>query len=130
MAKEIILPALGETMDEGTIARWLVESGATVSKGQPLAEIESNKAVFELEAPASGTLLIRTAAGATVPILTVIGAILAAGEAAPMGQTVASAPAAKLSAEELAATAAATSLPVAPSSGRKFVSPRARRFER
>lgn len=140
MATEIILPTLGETMDEGTIARWLVPSGTTVSKGQPIAEIESNKAVFELESPASGILIITKPAGVTVPILTVIGTILTPGETPPAtgAQAATTAiPASTSGPMEQAATAqpsttagettaTAEALPVP--GGRRFISPRARRF--
>lgn len=130
MAKEIILPALGETMDEGTIARWLVDSGASVSKGQVIAEIESNKAVFELESPATGVLEIALQAGATVPILSVIGTVRGPGEtaetpAAPSGAAPRQAP--------QTATTPATAPPpqqAEASYERRFVSPRARRLAR
>jgi pyruvate dehydrogenase E2 component (dihydrolipoamide acetyltransferase) len=132
MAIELILPALGETMDEGTIARWVVADGAQVAKGQVLAEIESNKAVFELEATASGTLHISAAAGQTIPILTVIGHILKAGESLPG----ASAPSSGAvgtehvpAGERQQTQPAASGVSLVPaSSGRQFVSPRARRF--
>lgn len=131
MATEIILPALGETMDEGTIARWTVESGGQVKKGEVIAEVESNKAVFELEATATGTLIIAKPAGVAIPILTLIATILAPGESAPSSAGTAAA-------AKSPATAAATSeaqpsasvaapLAVAPAAGRQFVSPRARR---
>ena len=75
MSTEIILPKLGFSMNEGTIAEWLVADGATVTEGQPLFSLESEKSVNEIEAPASGTLRITTAAGETCEVGTVIGAI-------------------------------------------------------
>ena len=48
MAVEVILPVLGETMDEGTIVRWLVEVGQSVEKGDPLYEVETDKALLEV----------------------------------------------------------------------------------
>jgi pyruvate dehydrogenase E2 component (dihydrolipoamide acetyltransferase) len=132
MATELILPALGETMDEGTIARWIVADGAQVTKGQVLAEIESNKAVFELEAPASGTLHISAASGQTIPILSVIGHILKVGESlpgtsAPGGGAAAleHAPAGEMQQPQPVASEMNVA---ATTSSRQFVSPRARRF--
>jgi pyruvate/2-oxoglutarate dehydrogenase complex dihydrolipoamide acyltransferase (E2) component len=52
----ITMPKLGEGMTEGTIAKWLKAAGAVVTKGEPIAEIETEKAVQDLEAPASGAL--------------------------------------------------------------------------
>lgn len=129
MATEIILPALGETMDEGTIARWMVESGASVSKGQAIAEIESNKAVFELESPANGILHITTPAGQTVPILTPIAALLQPGEQA-QAEPVATKTTDNMSRPAPQATLQDAPIPGASgeTGGRRFVSPRARRF--
>jgi pyruvate/2-oxoglutarate dehydrogenase complex dihydrolipoamide acyltransferase (E2) component len=75
MATEIILPKLGFSMFEGKISEWLVGDGASVTAGQPLYSLESDKAVEEVEAPASGVLRIKTEPGVTVPVGTVIGEI-------------------------------------------------------
>ena len=56
MAIELKMPALSPTMEEGTLARWLVKEGDTVTSGDVLAEIETDKAVMDLEAFGSGTL--------------------------------------------------------------------------
>jgi pyruvate dehydrogenase E2 component (dihydrolipoamide acetyltransferase) len=128
MATEIILPALGETMDEGTIARWVTPDGAEVKKGQVIAEIESNKAVFELEATASGRLHVVAEAGVVVPILTVIAHILAPDEAPPAAGTNMTAVPSVPVIPEAGAAPAVPALP-APA-GRQFVSPRARRLAR
>lgn len=58
MTTEVKVPKLGFSMSEGTLTEWLVEDGATVKEGQPLYALESEKAVQEIEAPASGTLKI------------------------------------------------------------------------
>jgi pyruvate dehydrogenase E2 component (dihydrolipoamide acetyltransferase) len=101
-----------------------------VQKGQAIAEVESNKAVFELEASASGPLHIAVPAGQTVPILTLI-ATIGDGAAQPAAApSAASAPPAEAApAREPAGAAAA---PPAQDGGtvRHFVSPRARRFAR
>ena len=75
MSTEILLPKLGFSMNEGTIAEWLAADGATVTQGQPLYSLESEKSVEEIPAPASGTLKIIKAAGEVYPVATVIGVI-------------------------------------------------------
>ncbi len=61
---EILMPALSPTMDEGTLARWLVAEGASVKAGDVIAEIETDKATMEIEAAEEGTLArILVAAG-------------------------------------------------------------------
>ncbi len=56
MAVEILMPALSPTMEEGTLAKWLVKEGDTVKSGQILAEIETDKATMEFEAVDEGTV--------------------------------------------------------------------------
>lgn len=81
MPVEVILPVLGETMDEGTIVKWLADVGQHVEKGDPLYQVETDKAVLDVEAPASGVLRkVFYHAGQTVPVLAVVGLLAAAGE--------------------------------------------------
>ena len=56
MAIEIKMPALSPTMEEGTLAKWLVKPGDTVSSGDLLAEIETDKATMEFEAVDEGVI--------------------------------------------------------------------------
>ena len=56
MATEILMPALSPTMEEGTLAKWLVKEGDTVSAGDILAEIETDKATMEFEAVDEGIM--------------------------------------------------------------------------
>ena len=56
MAIEILMPALSPTMEEGTLAKWLVKEGDTVSSGDILAEIETDKATMEFEAVDEGVI--------------------------------------------------------------------------
>ena len=56
MAKEILMPALSPTMEEGTLAKWLVKEGDTVSSGDLIAEIETDKATMEFEAVDEGVV--------------------------------------------------------------------------
>ena len=81
MAVEVILPMLGETMDKGTIVKWYVDTGQRVRRGEPIYEIETDKAVLEVEAPADGVLRrIFHGAGSTVPVLAMVGLIADADE--------------------------------------------------
>lgn len=75
MATEILLPKLGFSMSEGVLAEWLVAEGGTVTEGQPLFALESDKSTNEVEAPASGTLRINLQAGETYEVGTVLGLI-------------------------------------------------------
>jgi pyruvate dehydrogenase E2 component (dihydrolipoamide acetyltransferase) len=81
---DVIMPALGVAQDTGRVLRWFSAEGDAVSKGQPLIEIETDKVVVELEAPADGTLsAVRAHAGDDAPVGSVIALILAPGEARP-----------------------------------------------
>ena len=75
MAMDIILPKIGFSMTEGVLSEWLAEDGATVTEGQPLYSIESDKSTNEVEAPASGVLRIIGKTGETYEVGAVIGAI-------------------------------------------------------
>jgi pyruvate dehydrogenase E2 component (dihydrolipoamide acetyltransferase) len=65
---DVVMPRLSDSMEEGTILRWLVESGASVSRGDEIVEIETDKANMTYEADASGVLEIVAAEGDTLPI--------------------------------------------------------------
>ena len=76
MSKELTMPMLGEVMEEGTIACWLVEEGQSVDKGEMILEIETDKSVFEIESPASGVVTkLLVPEGDTVPINTPLALI-------------------------------------------------------
>ncbi|WP_223653274.1 2-oxoglutarate dehydrogenase complex dihydrolipoyllysine-residue succinyltransferase [Hymenobacter psoromatis] len=72
MPTEIKIPAVGESITEVTIAKWLKPDGAAVKRDEVIAELESDKATFELPAEADGVLKIRVAEGETINIGTVI----------------------------------------------------------
>ena len=79
------MPALGVAQQTGTLLKWLKNDGQSVAKGEPLMEIETDKATVEIEAPASGVLLrILVAEGGTVPIATTIALIGEPGEPLPV----------------------------------------------
>lgn len=76
MAKEVFIPKLGQTVEEVRLVRWLVEDGASVEEGQDILEVETDKAIFTVQANASGTLHIGPyKADDTVPVLTVVATI-------------------------------------------------------
>ena len=139
MPTEVLMPALSPTMEEGTLAKWLVKEGDTVNSGDLLAEIETDKATMEFEAVDEGVIgkILVEEGTEGVKVNTAIAVLLEDGESADdIGDTAAPAPAAEASAPEKAATpaeqyAAATPAPAAPASsdgGRIFASPLARRI--
>jgi len=117
MAIEILMPALSPTMEEGTLARWLVKEGDTVSSGDIMAEIETDKATMEFEATDEGVVgKILIAEGTEgVKVNTAIAILLEDGEDASAADSAASAPApAAAAAAPAAAPAAAEPAPAAP----------------
>lgn len=83
MAVQIVMPRLGDFMTEGIVAKWTKSQGDAVDQGDMLAEIESEKLNYELEATSDGVFHPVVEEGATVPVDGVIGYLLAAGEAPP-----------------------------------------------
>jgi pyruvate dehydrogenase E2 component (dihydrolipoamide acetyltransferase) len=78
------MPALGMAQETGKLVRWLKGEGEQVVKGEPLMEVETDKATVEVEAPASGTIAMVTASeGDEVAVGQQIALILAPGESAP-----------------------------------------------
>jgi pyruvate dehydrogenase E2 component (dihydrolipoamide acetyltransferase) len=72
---EVVMPRLSDSMEEGTILKWLAEPGTEVKRGQDLVEIETDKATMTYEADADGVLDIVAAEGDTLPIGAVIAHI-------------------------------------------------------
>ncbi|MBY6004454.1 pyruvate dehydrogenase complex dihydrolipoamide acetyltransferase [Salipiger bermudensis] len=142
MPTEILMPALSPTMEEGTLAKWLVKEGDTVNSGDILAEIETDKATMEFEAVDEGTIgkILIEAGSEGVKVNTPIAVLLEEGESADDISSASSAPApaaedkapAKDEAKAAAATpAAASAAPAAPqgSDGKRiFATPLARRI--
>jgi len=82
MATNIIMPQGGQDIAEGLVVRWFKKEGEPLQRGEVLCEVETEKAVFEVEAPVNGVLLkIVAPAGTKVPVFAVIGIIGAPGEA-------------------------------------------------
>jgi pyruvate dehydrogenase E2 component (dihydrolipoamide acetyltransferase) len=87
MPTDVIMPALGVAQEKGTLLAWRKAEGQTVKKGEPLMEIETDKATVEIEAPASGTLAqVSARAGDEIPVGETIAVIFADGEALPTKQ--------------------------------------------
>jgi pyruvate dehydrogenase E1 component beta subunit len=108
MATQVLMPALSPTMEEGTLAKWLVKEGDTVKSGQIMAEIETDKATMEFEAVDEGIIgkLLVAEGTAGVKVNTPIAVLVEDGESAE-------APAAKPAAAAPAAVAAVAVAPVA-----------------
>src|SRR5919198_541814 len=77
---EVNMPKLSDTMEEGTVLGWRKQDGDEVKKGEVIAEIESDKASFEIEAEADGVLNIVVEQGKAVAVGELIAKIGAAGE--------------------------------------------------
>src|SRR5256885_2737304 len=84
MTIEIRVPTLGEWVTEARVARWLKQPGETITRDEPVVELETDKVTLEVPAPAAGTLgEIRAGEGTNVPVGAVLGIIAdgAAGSA-------------------------------------------------
>jgi pyruvate dehydrogenase E2 component (dihydrolipoamide acetyltransferase) len=135
MAVEFFIPKLGQTVEEVTIVSWLVEDGAKVEQGQPIVEVETDKAVFPVEATASGILHRGSfKEGDIVPVVTTVAIIVAANDrfaaegrepAEPASET---APLLGAAPEELQAESVTLTLAETEAPERLVVSPRARKL--
>ncbi|MEY4695818.1 MAG: hypothetical protein RIT14_246 [Pseudomonadota bacterium] len=134
MATEILMPALSPTMEEGTLAKWLVKEGDTVKSGQILAEIETDKATMEFEATDEGVIgkLLVAEGSAGVKVNTPIALLLEDGEtadAAPAKAKPATQAAPVVAPVAQPALAPQHAAPAAkPAGARVFASPLARRI--
>jgi len=135
MATRVVLPLLGQTMEEGTIIKWFKHEGDTVEKGEPLLEVMTDKVNMEVESPASGTVRkILAPEEAVVPVKELIAIIgtpdepiddILAAEAGPAAEKVGEAmPAPGTGRAEAAEAGTAMSA----AGGRLIASPRARRI--
>jgi 2-oxoglutarate dehydrogenase E2 component (dihydrolipoamide succinyltransferase) len=118
---DVVLPALGESVTEGTVTRWLKEVGDSVEADEPLLEVSTDKVDTEIPAPTSGVLLEITVAedetaevGAKLAVIGAPGAAPAAAPAAPAPAPAAAAPAPAAPAPAPAAPAAPAPAPAAP----------------
>lgn len=116
MAIEILMPALSPTMEEGTLAKWLVKEGDTVSSGDVIAEIETDKATMEFEAVDEGIVgQILVAEGTeNVKVNTAIAVMVEDGESLDAAPTPAAAPVEAAPSTAPATVAVASPAPAAP----------------
>lgn len=141
---EVIMPKMGDGMEEGTLVEWLKKDGDKVKTGEVIGTIQTDKATLELEAPGTGTLTgFLLQGGETVPVGVPIAAILKEGESLPAGwggkggapaaaapaETPDTAPAPSSNGSAPAAPAAEEApAPVAETSGRVKASPLAKKI--
>ncbi len=137
MAISVVMPALELTQETGKLVSWRKKDGERVSKGEPLVEIETDKAVVEVEATADGILAgILATEGDVIPVGQVIAWIVAPGESLPVD----AAPDKSPTRSTAAAASASVGSPVAPQApalvsercagGSVRISPKARRLAR
>jgi pyruvate dehydrogenase E2 component (dihydrolipoamide acetyltransferase) len=137
MATSVVMPALEMAQETGKIVSWVKKEGDTIRKGEILLEVETDKAVVEIEASADGVLGgVKSQAGDVVPVGTTIAWILAPGEKVP-AEAASAAPAARTMTEQARPAAAAptpsaaprTSTPASsPPTGEVQISPKAKRL--
>ena len=130
MAFSVVMPALEMAQETGKLIAWRKKEGERVIKGEPLLEIETDKAVMEIEAPADGILAgIKASAGADIPVGQTIAWIVAPGEKPPAeNQAAEAAPAARAKTEQ-STVAAVTARPAEPTTASSSkISPKARRL--
>ena len=115
MALSVVMPALEMAQETGKLLAWLKKEGDAIRKGEMIAEIETDKAVFELEAPGDGVLAgVKSNAGDVVPVGQTIAWIVAPGEQPPV--------------ESESAAPSARTVTETPSAGGARISPKARRM--
>jgi pyruvate dehydrogenase E2 component (dihydrolipoamide acetyltransferase) len=133
MAISVVMPALEMAQETGKLLAWRKKEGEAVKKGEPLLEIETDKAVVEIEAPGDGFLAGITAhEGAVIPVGETIAWLVAAGEKAPAAKSPAMASGRATSAaaapERAAAAARGATAAVGPAQTSAQISPKARRL--
>jgi pyruvate dehydrogenase E2 component (dihydrolipoamide acetyltransferase) len=131
MAISVVMPALEMAQETGKLLAWRKKEGERVSKGEPLLEIETDKAVVEIEAPGDGVLAgVSAGVGAVVPVGETIAWIVGPGEVAPAkAATVAPSARASSASSGAAAAPAAVAAAVAATTGAAAqISPKARRL--
>src|SRR3974390_3008086 len=132
MALSVVMPALEMAQETGKLIAWRKKEGELVSKAEPLLEIETDKAVVEIEAPADGVLAgIKASEGAEIPVGQTIAWIVAPGEQPPSTRTASSAASARAGSHTKAEppqTTVAASASAATTTPTAKISPKARRL--
>ena len=133
MAHSIVMPALEMAQETGKLLSWRKKEGDAIAKGEPLLDVETDKAVVEIESPADGLLAgVKAQAGDVIPVGQTIAWIVDPGEKPPEEEAAAASGRRMDSKPALAAGAAAnisTGAPAAPASNARL-SPKARRLAR
>jgi pyruvate dehydrogenase E2 component (dihydrolipoamide acetyltransferase) len=133
MAHSIVMPALEMAQETGKLLSWRKKEGEAIAKGEPLLDIETDKAVVEIESPADGILAgVKAQAGDVIPVGQTIAWIVNAGEKPPVEEA-ASASGRRMDSKSAPAAAAASNSraeqSTAPASSTR-ISPKARRLAR
>lgn len=135
MAVSVVMPALEMAQETGKIVNWLKKEGDKITKGEPLLEVETDKAVVEIEAPDDGVLAgVKQNVGAVVPVGQTIAWIVAPGEKPPADEAQVQTGRTMTSEQARTATPPAPrptstpATPAPPSAGDVKVSPKARRL--
>jgi pyruvate dehydrogenase E2 component (dihydrolipoamide acetyltransferase) len=129
MAISVVMPALEMAQETGKLISWLKKEGESVAKGEPLLEVETDKAVMEIESPGDGVLAgVKVQAGTEVPVGQTIAWIVRPGEVPPADEVAATS--GRKSTIATPAAAATTQAPIATPSATQAVkiSPKARRL--
>src|SRR5579863_7901454 len=133
MAHSIVMPALEMAQETGKLLAWRKKEGEAIAKGEPLLDVETDKAVVEIESPADGVLAgVKAHAGDVVPVGQTIAWIVGPGEKPPVDEASA-ASGRRMDTKAPPATAATTvaaAAPSAPSAPNARISPKARRLAR
>ena len=129
MAISVVMPALEMAQETGKLVSWLKKEGETIVKGEPLLEIETDKAVTEIEAPGDGILAaVKAQPGDEVPVGQIIAWLVAPGETPP-AEVAPVQSGRRMTQEATAAPAAAAAQPAPqPVSAQVRISPKARRL--
>jgi pyruvate dehydrogenase E2 component (dihydrolipoamide acetyltransferase) len=129
MAFSVVMPALEMAQETGKLLAWRKQEGDRVTKGEPLLEIETDKAVVEVEAPADGILTgIKALVGADIPVGQTIAWIVAPGEKPPQDESVTAPGARAVSQNKGEPTHAAAATPGPGAAPGARISPKARRL--
>ena len=126
MAISVVMPALEMAQETGKLVAWKKKEGEAVTKGETLLEVETDKAVMEIEAPGDGVLAgVKVQEGAVVPVGQTIAWIVRPGEAPPHEEAV---PTSARKITEVARPAAVANVPSQAASSDRRISPKARRL--
>ncbi len=129
MAISVVMPALEMAQETGKLISWLKKEGESVAKGEPLLEVETDKAVMEIESPGDGVLAgVKVQAGTEVPVGRTIAWIVRPGEAPPADEVAATSGRKSTTPAPLPAAASVQAAAAVQSAQSVRISPKARRL--